>query len=152
MIGEETLDAVMAVMDAGFDPHWREAWTREQVRDSLEMPSTFLLLADRTAKPIRSGPAAGFVLSRQALDEEELLLIAVTPEERGRGVGGRILDDYLSAARARGVRRVFLEMRANNPARSLYTRHGFVPIGSRPRYYRTSDGQALDAITFARHL
>lgn len=152
MIDEATLDAVMAVMHAGFDPHWREAWTREQVRDSLHMPSTFLLLADRTARPIRSGIAAGFVLSRQALDEEELLLIAVTPEERGHGLGGQILGDYLAGARARGVRRVFLEMRANNPARSLYKKYGFVPIGSRPRYYRNADGNTLDAITFSRHL
>ena len=25
------LDHIMSVMDAAFDPHWREAWTRAQV-------------------------------------------------------------------------------------------------------------------------
>ena len=152
MIAEATLDALMAVMESGFDPYWREAWTRVQVRDSLEMPSTFLLLFDREGRGWREGEAAGFVLSRQALDEEELLLISVRPEERGRGLGRGLLEGYIDAAARRGVRRIFLEMRANNPASSLYRKAGFTPIGTRPRYYRTVDGQAIDAITFARRL
>lgn len=152
MIAEDTLDAAMAVMDSSFDPHWREAWTRAQVRDSLEMPSTFLLLIDRQGQPVERGEAAGFVLSRQALDEEELLLIAVRPEERGRGLGKRLLDRYADLALQRGVRRIYLEMRANNPAQGLYRRSGFAPIGTRPGYYVAKNGQAIDAITFARNL
>lgn len=152
MIAEPALDAVMAVMDASFDPHWREAWTRAQVRDSLDMPSTFLLLVDRDGRQVDSGPAAGFVLSRQALDEEELLLIAVRPEERGRGFGRALLEAYRERARLRGVHRIFLEMRANNPAHSLYKGSGFSPIGTRPRYYVAADGKPIDAITFALDL
>lgn len=152
MIDEPALDAVMAVMECSFDPHWREAWTRAQVRDSLAMPSTFLLLGNATGEPLEQGAATGFALSRQALDEEELLLIAVRPDARGRGVGERLLQSYFAAARRREVRRVFLEMRANNPAHSLYTRAGFAPIGTRPRYYLAADGRAIDAITFARRL
>lgn len=152
MIAEATLDAVMAVMESGFDPHWREAWTRVQVRDSLEMPSTHLMLIDRDGREWREGNAAGFVLSRQALDEEELLLIAICPQERGRGLGRHLMDGYVDTARRRGVRRIFLEMRANNPASALYRSTGFAPVGTRPRYYRTIDGVAIDAITFARRL
>lgn len=152
MIGEGALDAAMSVMESSFDPHWREAWTRIQVRDSLAMPSTFLLLVDKRGNAISCGDAVGFVLSRQALDEEELLLIAVLPEMRGRGIGKALIDLYLDAAAGRGARRIFLEMRANNPANTLYRRSGFAPIGSRPRYYRAADGQLIDAITFARYL
>lgn len=152
MTAESRLDAVMAVMESSFDPHWREAWTRTQIRDSLQMPSTFLLLLDRGGSAIADGFAAGFVLSRQALDEEELLLIAVRPEERGRGFGAHLLASHIEAARRRGVGRIFLEMRANNPAHTLYTRAGFRPIGVRPRYYLAADGQSIDAITFARTL
>lgn len=149
MTAEARLDAVMAVMDASFDPHWREAWTRTQIRDSLEMPSTFLLLVDAAGQMVGGSPAAGFVLSRQALDEEELLLIAVRPEARGRGLGAGLIAAYIEGARRRGVRRIFLEMRANNPAHTLYSRAGFAPIGTRPRYYLAADGQTIDAITFA---
>ena len=152
MIDEHALEAVMAIMETSFDARWREAWTRGQVRDSLDMPSTFLVLVDADGEPLSDGDAAGFVLSRQALDEEELLLIAVRPQDRGRGLGRRLIESYAEVAQRRGVHRIFLEMRANNPAHSLYLRSGFVPIGTRPRYYRAADGQALDAITFARHL
>lgn len=152
MTGDGALDAAMSVMDAAFEPHWREAWTRTQLRDSLAMPSTFLMLADRNGAPISQGFAAGFVLSRQALDEEELLLLAVRPEERGRGLGAALVEQYFAAAARRGVRRIFLEMRANNPAHSLYRRCGFEPIGVRPRYYRAADGQTIDAITFSCQL
>lgn len=152
MSGETEVDTAMAIMDAAFEPHWGEAWTRAQLRDSLAMPSTFLLLADRDAAPAEDGPAAGFVLSRQALDEEELLLLAVHPEARGRGLGTALVQLYFAAAARRGVHRIFLEMRANNPAHSLYRRCGFEPIGVRPRYYRSADGEAIDAITFARQL
>ncbi|HEU4820175.1 MAG TPA: GNAT family N-acetyltransferase [Qipengyuania sp.] len=152
MTEDAALDAAMAVMEAAFEPRWGEAWTRAQLHDSLAMPSTFLLLADRHANPVGDGAAAGFVLSRQALDEEELLLLAVRPEERARGLGTALVELYFAAARRRGVHRIFLEMRANNPAHSLYRRCGFEPIGIRPRYYRAADGQAIDAITFARQL
>lgn len=152
MTDEAALDAAMAIMDSSFDPHWREAWSRVQVRDSLAMPSTHLLLVDRVGDAVTKEPAAGFVLSRQALDEEELLLVAVRPEERGRGLGYRLIERFVDGAKSRGVRRVFLEMRANNPAHGLYRRCGFSPIGTRPRYYRTADGQMIDAITFGRRL
>lgn len=152
MITDDALDAAMAVMEASFDPHWREAWSRAQLRDSLDMPSTFLLLADQGGQPVTTGRAAGFVLSRQALDEEELLLLAVHPEERGRGLGTALVGRYIAAAAGRGVKRIFLEMRANNPAQSLYRRCRFTPIGVRPGYYRTAGGQAIDAITFARRV
>lgn len=152
MNGEESLDAVMAIMDASFDPHWREAWTRPQVADSLAMPSTFLMLVDSEGVATSGKGAAGFALSRQALDEEELLLVAVRPEARGRGLGARLMALYVETARRRGVNRIFLEMRANNPAHALYRRCGFAPIGTRPRYYLAADGRAIDAITFALEL
>lgn len=152
MSDEAAIDAAMAVMEAGFDPHWREAWSRGQLVDSLAFPSTQLLLVDERGTPRGHGPAAAFVLSRQALDEEELLLIAVHPDHRERGLGTRVMQLYIDGALRRGVRRIFLEMRANNPARGLYRRCGFVPVGTRPRYYRTLAGEAIDAITFARRL
>lgn len=150
MTDEQTLDAVMAVMDAGFDPHWRESWTRSQVRDSLALPSGFVDVVDPAGRRTRDAAVAGgFLMSRQTLDEEELLLIAVRPEHRGRGLGAALIARHVAAARARGVKRIFLEMRANNPAHSLYKRSGFAPIGLRSSYYRAADGQAVDAITFA---
>ncbi|WP_073973682.1 GNAT family N-acetyltransferase [Erythrobacter donghaensis] len=151
------LDRIMAVMEAAFDPAYGEAWNRRQVADALAMPSTHALVADAAGKLIPEGPGpaaspAGFVLSRHVLDEEELLLIAVTPGARQRGVGAALVEHLFTAARTRGTARVFLEMRRGNPAIHLYRKFGFEPIGERRNYYRMANGERIDAITFARSI
>ena len=145
----DDLDRIMAVMEAAFDPAFGEAWTRRQVGDALVLPNTHYLLADPAGRaPGDDAEAAGFVLSRGAADEEELLLIAVDPRHRGRGIGTALLERFIAAARARGAERLFLEMREGNPAASLYRRHGFAPVGRRRAYYRRGTSAPLDAITF----
>lgn len=147
------LDQLMAVMEAGFEPHWREAWTRQQVENSLAMPHSYAILIDNEGNcPPADSTAAGFILARRAPGEEELLLIAVHPEARGKGLGRALIERFVESASASGAEQVFLEMRANNPAESLYRACGFAPIGRRKDYYRTLSGETLDAITFARQL
>lgn len=150
----DDVDRIMAVMGRAFDPEFGEAWTRRQVEDALILGNCHYLLADRgTPGPGTIDPAltsAGFALSRSSCDEEELLLFAVAPEYRGRGIGERLLADFAEAAHRRGATRLLLEMRRGNPAESLYRRHGFVPVGVRKNYYRTLSGSRLDAITFLR--
>ncbi len=145
----DDLDRIMAVMEAAFEPRWGEAWTRRQVLDSLTLPNVHYRLVDAQGRP-RTGDAeaAGFILTRHVSGEEELLLVAVRPEFRGRGIGARLLELFKNDARSRGATRVFLEMRHNNPAASLYRTSGFLPLGQRREYYRLDDGSRLDAITF----
>ncbi|MEO6388697.1 MAG: ribosomal protein S18-alanine N-acetyltransferase [Croceibacterium sp.] len=143
----DDLDRIMAVMKAAFEPAFGEAWTRRQVEDALAQPATHYLLA--AEEHDAQSPAAGFTLSRQILDEEELLLIAVVPDKRGHGIGGDLLGRFIAEARSRGVARLFLEMRDGNGAESLYRRHGFEPVGRRRNYYRRGNGPPLDAITFS---
>ncbi|MBA4766647.1 MAG: GNAT family N-acetyltransferase [Porphyrobacter sp.] len=153
------LDRIMAVMEAAFDPAYGEAWNRRQVADALSLPSTHALVADAAGALIPDGPApasapapAGFVLTRHVLDEEELLLIAVTPAARRQGVGAALIEHLFTVARTRGTARIFLEMRRGNPAIHLYLKFGFKPIGERRNYYRTANGERIDAITFARSI
>lgn len=147
----DDVDRIMALMDAAFDPAFGEAWNRAQVTDALVMPNTHYVLAAIDGGPPREGEAAaGFALSRGAADEEELLLIAVHPEHRGRGIGGRLLERFIAEAQARGATRLFLEMRDGNRAESLYRRHGFESVGRRRHYYRRGSAGPLDAITFVR--
>ena len=147
------VDHLMEVMEDAFDPYWREAWTRKQVEDSLQLPSTYYLLCDETgSKPADVSRTVGFVLARRILDEEELLLIGVKTGYRNSGIGDRLLSRFLQKARSHGSKKVFLEMRDRNPAGTFYRRAGFEPIGRRRNYYRTSSGKMVDAITFARPL
>ena len=149
----EMLDAVMRIMEAGFDPAFGEAWTRRQVGDAFAFPGTRCLLADKSGlDPSDPRDAVGFALSRYVSDEEELLLIAVMPQCRYQGVGQKLLERFENAAKERGVARIFLEMRHNNEAGNLYRRNGYRPVGLRRDYYRRGTVGPLDAVTFAKDI
>ena len=139
-------DAVDSVMQAAFDPHYGEAWTRAQCVGILTMPGVWLTLAKA------AGETVGFALVRAIMDEAELLLIAVDPAHRRRGVAGALMRSMLAECRGRGVKRIHLEVRANNPALALYTAHGFTKVGERRNYYRAKSGEAFDAHTYALDL
>lgn len=145
----DPVDAIMAVMERAFDPAWGEAWNRRQVSDALVLPSCGFAVIDDAGIIGGSGTPAGFYLTRTAYDEEELLLIAVIPDQRGRQLGGSLLDHCIAAAKARGAARLFLEMRSGNAAERLYSARGFTPIGRRRDYYRSAGGTRIDAVTFA---
>lgn len=144
----DDLDSVMDIMEAAFGSRYGEAWTRSQCAGILPMAGVSLTLAhDRD-----SGAAVGFSLVRSVADESELLLLAVSPEQRRRGIGGALLDHFLDRARSDGAARAHLEVRDGNPAIHMYRRAGFEPIGRRRNYYRGDDGRNFDALTFALDL
>lgn len=146
-------DRIMDVMDVAFDPLFGEAWNRRQVADALTIGRCGYGLADASGNPPAEDiPAAGFYMARTVLDESELLLLAVRPEMRGRGIGRHLLAMFAEEARRRGAARLLLEMRDGNPAEGLYRQFGFSPIGRRPQYYRRSDGNRMDAITFEKRI
>lgn len=145
----DDVDRIMAVMAAAFDPEYGEAWTRGQIENALIFGNCHVILTDPNGlQPSGAEAAAGFILSRTALDEEELLLFAVAPEYRRRGLGGKMLQRLFESCRSRGVAVIHLEMRRGNSAENLYRSRGFEPVGQRPNYYRTSSGLSIDAITF----
>lgn len=149
----DDIDRLMAVMHTAFAPEYGEAWNRRQVEDALLVGNCFYyLIANHGEAPEAGEPAAGFFLSRHGVEEEELLLLAVDPDVRRRGLASKLLDRLAQDAARRGATRLLLEMRRGNPAEHLYRAHGFVPIGERPKYYRTPGGERLDAVTFCKEM
>ncbi|MGL4313512.1 MAG: GNAT family N-acetyltransferase [Sphingomonas sp.] len=140
------LPAVDHIMREAFDPRYGEAWTRGQCLGIMAMPGVWLVLA------MVDGEAAGFSLSRQVADEVELLLLATAPDHRRRGVGRALVNAVISGAREQGATRVHLEVRSGNDAVKLYTETGFAKVGERRGYYRGSQGQAFDALTYSRNI
>jgi ribosomal-protein-alanine N-acetyltransferase len=96
---------------------------------------------------------AGFVLSRVAADEAEILTIAVAPEWRRRGLATSLLRPHLNGLAAIRVSRLFLEVDAENTAaRALYANFGFEQVGERKAYYRTSGAGLTAALIMRRDL
>lgn len=95
----------------------------------------------------------GFVVSRQAADEAEVLTLAVDAAHRRHGIAAMLLEQHLDRLRIARVCRLFLEVNADNqPARALYARFGFVEVGQRAGYYRLADGSRATALVLSRKL
>lgn len=136
-----SLEPVMTLMEAGFRPDFGERWSATQLANLLASDPSSWIATDDTEPP------DGFALARTVVDEAELMLLAVRPSARRRGIARRLVGAIAEQARSRGVRRLFAEVRDGNDAAQFYTTLGFQIVGRRPRYYRGRDGQAHDALT-----
>jgi ribosomal-protein-alanine N-acetyltransferase len=111
---------------------FQRGWGEEEVYSLLIEKN---VIAHRT---MTGSAMAGFILSRFAAGEAEILSIAIAPKHRGRGLSRPLLDLNLRRLAGLGVRTVFLEVDENNaPARALYRRAGFADVGRRKSYYQS---------------
>jgi [ribosomal protein S18]-alanine N-acetyltransferase len=95
----------------------------------------------------------GFLLTRMAADEAEILTLAVDGAVRRRGVGQSMLISHLSRLPALVATKLFLEVeRENAAAVSLYLKYGFREVGQRRGYYPKRDGAAATALVLRRDL
>ena len=91
-----------------------------------------------------SGDVVGFIVGKQIDQEWEIENIAVTGDARRRGLGTRLLGEFLDLVRDRGGREIFLEVReSNHAARALYEKWAFVEAGRRKMYYLDPPEDAL---------
>jgi len=124
-------------------------WSSEEVAALIAGSSTFGAAALDPA----SGRLRGFVLSRLAADEAEILTVAVETAFRGKGVGRALIAEALRQAANAGAKAMFLEVGKDNaPALALYERFGFAKVGERAGYYRRADGTRAAAVIMRKAL
>jgi [ribosomal protein S18]-alanine N-acetyltransferase len=101
----------------------------------------YRLLIEKTVvthRAMSGGTVTGFILSRMAAGEAEILSIAIARRQRGRGYARPLLDLHLRRLAGLGTRAVFLEVdESNAAARALYRRAGFRDVGRRQSYYQS---------------
>ena len=94
----------------------------------------------------------GFAVLMLAVDEAELLDIAIGSQHQRQGWGRKLLEEMMVLARRRDMRRMVLEVRASNAAAiGLYRGAGFTDIGLRRDYYPAKNGRE-DAMLMGREL
>ncbi|WP_283139851.1 ribosomal protein S18-alanine N-acetyltransferase [Rhizohabitans arisaemae] len=137
---EADLGPVLALEQAMFP---LDAWSESTMRGELDDRS-------RTRHYVVAeldGEIVGYAGLAAVADQADVQTIAVRTDRQGMGIGRALFGELLDEAARRGVKEVFLEVRADNArARDLYTRFGFEKIGLRRRYY--DDG--VDAIVMRR--
>lgn len=109
-----------------------DPWSAEAFVSTLRSEVSFGAVARS-----REGGLLGYVIAWFAAGEGEIANLAVSPAQRGQGIGGRLLDVALEEARGRRTAVVYLEVRGSNAsALALYLARGFSQVGRRRAYYR----------------
>ena len=135
--------ALSALHAASFNRGWSEHEFEQLLTDRN-------VVADRAASGRKT---VGFIVSRRAADEAEILSVAVARAWRGRGLARRLLDLHLRRLAGLGLRAVFLEVDEDNaPARRLYARAGFHEVGRRAGYYAQGRSDPAAALVLRRDL
>ena len=137
-----------AVAIAALHSHsFHRGWSEQEVEG---------LLIDRrvvTDRAMVGRTMAGFIMSRLAADEAEILSVAVGRGWQGRGIARKLLSLHLRRLAGLGAQTVFLEVGEDNaPALQLYTRAGFHQVSRRENYYPGSTGKASAALVLRRDL
>ena len=114
-------------------------WPNDAYRNELSTNRLASYVVARAGDEI-----VGFAGLWVMVDEAHVTTFAVHPRWRRRGVGERLLLALLDLAVSRRAREATLEVRLSNmPARRLYEKYGFRPVGIRPRYYSDNGEDAL---------
>ena len=113
-------------------------WTREQLLSQLPDERHEFLVALCEGQPV------GYVGMMCVLDEGYIANVAVSPDWRRQGIGDALIAELLRRAVSRELAFVTLEVRAGNEAaKALYAKHGFVPVGTRKKYYTSPTEDAI---------
>ena len=107
-------------------------WSRAQYERLLseETPRRMALVIEE------SNVVLGFLVAHEVAGEWEIENIAIAGAARRRGLGTRLVGEFLDRARSQGGTSVFLEVReSNRAARLLYEKWAFAESGRRSHYY-----------------
>jgi ribosomal protein S18 acetylase RimI-like enzyme len=113
---EELAETIPEVTEAQLANRWRE-----QTLGYRE-----LLVAERGGELVGT---VSICETAEPRDSLHLFALEVSGAHRNEGIGAEIVNWVVDEARRRGLRRVYLEVRTDNPARRLYHRIGFRRIG-----------------------
>lgn len=123
---ENDLPAIVDIEKSCFDT----PWNLKMLQDSYNV-GTYYAVAEYEGRIVGYGGL---------YPNGDITNIAVLKDYRGKGLGGRIVDELIKHAIKSGIDKIFLEVRvSNNSALRLYKSKGFKKIDLRKRYYENGD-------------
>jgi len=129
-MAEMSRDFIEAGLGWRYDPaHIQRAMRRRE--------TTVLAASERQTYVARERPAlSGFAIMDFGDERAHLVLLAVQPTQRRRGIGRRLVEWLMETAHTAGMASVHLELRADNEAaRRFYRALGFSETVLMPKYY-----------------
>ena len=106
-------------------------WRTQSIYRCIQNPSISAAVA-----PYESG-VAGFAIMQYKDDEAHLMLLAVDPAQRRRGIARALLDWHEKSALTAGIGTVYIEARASAAeTRAFYHAVGYTEVKRLRGYYR----------------
>lgn len=128
------LDAVLAIEQVSYPAPWKREHFLQEIHSPLSFPSVAVV----------GEQVIGYLCLMSLFEEAQIMNIAVAPQQRGRGVGRRLVELAISTARAKGAETLVLEVRESNAAAiALYEAFGFVRYFVRKGYYEGKEDALL---------
>lgn len=129
-----------------------DPWDETSLWAELAMrPRRYYLVA--TAAEEAPAPVLAYAGADLGGEVADVMTVAVHPDARGQGLGALLLDRLHQRARTDGAGTMALEVRADNAvARRLYAGRGYQVIRTRAGYYRSDQGEAVDALVLQKSL
>ncbi len=112
---------------------FERAWGAEEFAKLLAMPGVAAALAVNLSEPV------GFILTRRAADETEIITVGTIPSSRRRGIAKALIDHQCTE-----TTRCFIEVaKSHDAARALYAACRFSEAGVRRGYYEMTGEDAI---------
>lgn len=128
------IDSIRAIDKLCYSSPWSAATWRRELSESTRHH-----LVARVDETVVGHAGLLFVL-----DEVHVTTVAVHPDRQGAGIATRLVCELLKAAVDSGSTSATLEVRAlERRTQRLYARFGFLPAGTRRRYYSDPEDDAL---------
>jgi ribosomal-protein-alanine N-acetyltransferase len=132
----EDLEGIIEIENSSFTTPWsRNSFLHELFENER---AVYLVAKDEFDRLV------GYIGMWIIFDEGHITNLAVHPNFRRRGAGGRLLKGLIEYGRREGIKYLTLEVRrSNETAQNLYYKHGFVHMGVRRKYYLDNNEDAL---------
>ena len=129
------VDQVCAIEDATFATPWSRASIEREVTDN---PCARYLLVTKGEEVL------GYAGMWLVLDEAHITNVAIRADQRGKGLGEKLMRALVQLAADSGMNWMTLEVRASNAAaQRLYKKLGFINVGRRKGYYEDNREDAI---------
>ncbi len=136
---KEHLPDILEVERESFSHPWTENMFLEELNGKFSVY--------RVA--IEENKAVGYMGMWILADEGHITNVAVGKACRGKGIGSKLVSDFIRTAEEKDLAFLTLEVRVSNEnAIALYEKHGFLEVGRRKKYYENTE----DAILMTKFL
>ena len=114
-------------------------WRRDDILQAVDDDNVVFLKAET------DGRLQGYAAARVLFDEAETYNVAVRQDYRRQGIGEALLRELIIRLRARGVKKMYLEVAVcNEPAYRLYGKLGFTVSYERKKYYGADSAYVME--------